>query len=236
MPISTSMTSFGKGEDHVQKAIAKAINKVRSRDYVKNVCGYVNNMVEKQRVIFETNPQFFVFTNGIRDLFGVRAPFVDPAPSQNLCKWTGYAWVEPTDEEMQTVREFVAKIFPRPEERKLMMMIYVATLFGITLQKLIILFGEGRNGKSAMNGLAMESFGMYAYMLNSNALLDKGTSNGPKPDLANLDYLRFSVMREPDDRGRLNMTLARDLTGGNIKPTIAPSTKAILLRLCATTG
>ena len=96
------------------------------------------------------------------------------------------------------------------------MMIFCSALYGITTQKFNIHIGERRNGKSAFNGLALEAFGLYGQTIRANVLLDGSASTGPQLELANLQYKRLTIAREPDDRRKVNCTLLRDRTGGSV--------------------
>ena len=128
----------------------------------------------------------------------------------------GYAWEKPTKEQVDRVRAFTAKIFPREGKRKMTMMIFCSALYGITTRKFNIHIGEGRNGKSAFNGLALEAFGLYGQTIWANVRLDGSASTGPQPELATLQYKRLTIAREPDDRRKANCKLLRDLMGGSV--------------------
>ena len=60
----------------------------------------------------------------------------------------------------------------------------------------------------------MEMFGDYGYVLPSNILLNT-LKTGSNPELANCNFKRFVLVREPDDNHKLNCATIKELTGGN---------------------
>ena len=75
------------------------------------------------------------------------------------------------------------------------MMIFCSALYGITTQRFNIHIGEGRNGKSVCNGLALEAFGLHGQTIMANVLLDRSPSTGPQPELANLQHKHLTISR-----------------------------------------
>jgi len=57
-------------------------------------------------------------------------------------------------------------------------------------------------------------FGNYGYVLPSNVILNP-LKTGSNPEVANLKYKRFVIVREPDSAFKINCSTIKELTGGN---------------------
>lgn len=113
--------------------------------------------------------------------------------------------------------EFLDRIFSGDVE----LIHFVQKALGHTLiggnpeQVLIILFGNGANGKSVLVNTIMDILGRdYAQQMNGETLMMK-TSNGmPRNDLACLEGVRFTAVSETGDKNRLDEALVKQITGG----------------------
>ena len=110
--------------------------------------------------------------------------------------------------------EFIKTIHTNDEIRTFYLTCLSTGLSGQTLEKFIIANGKGGNGKGVINELAMEMFGDYGYVLPSKILLNP-LKTGSNPELANCNFKRFVLVREPDDNYKLNCATIKELTGGN---------------------
>jgi putative DNA primase/helicase len=89
------------------------------------------------------------------------------------------------------------------------------SLTGSTVERmLLILFGEGKNGKSTLLEALRAVLGDYAMRTPTDTLLDKRDSGIPN-DVARLRGVRFVSASEAEEGQRLAEAKIKDLTGGD---------------------
>lgn len=123
--------------------------------------------------------------------------------------------------------------------------------------KFFILYGSGANGKSTFLNTILSLLGDYGIQTPTETLLTKHGSSGNSNDIARLKGARFVSAVEAQEGKSLNVTLIKQLTGGdpiaarflyaehftfypkfklwlgtNHKPTIRENTHAIWRRIC----
>ena len=83
-------------------------------------------------------------------------------------------------------------------------------------QALFLLYGLGSNGKSTFTMLIRRLMGNYGERLDADDLMlkDKRFGGGPKEGIANLRNKRYVVGSELQDGRRLDVSLIKDMTGG----------------------
>lgn len=74
-----------------------------------------------------------------------------------------------------------------------------------------VLTGKGNNGKSALMTAITDVAGTYGDALSNDVLL-KQAARGPAPELMTLKGLRFGLIEETPEEGRLNTKRLKDLT------------------------
>lgn len=132
-----------------------------------------------------------------------------------LTQRTGFNYVEPTNEEMQTVRDMIESIFPDNEIRKTYLSVLKSGLTGIRPEKFFMANGVGRNGKGALNELMRSLLGSsYSYKGNITTLT-RPLKDGPNPEVANMTNKRFVVFNEPNGKDTLKLGNIKSLTGDN---------------------
>jgi len=90
------------------------------------------------------------------------------------------------------------------------------SLTGSTVERmLLILFGEGKNGKSTLLEVLRDILGDYAMRTPTDTLLDKRDSSGIPNDIARLRGVRFVSASEAEEGQRLAEAKIKDLTGGD---------------------
>jgi putative DNA primase/helicase len=90
------------------------------------------------------------------------------------------------------------------------------SLTGVTLERiLLILYGEGKNGKSTLLEVIRSVLGDYAMRTPTETLLAKRDSGGIPNDIARLRGLRFVSASEAEEGQRLAEAKIKDLTGGD---------------------
>ena len=200
-----------------KKNIHSLINQLEKNQNTKDICNdAIIPYIEKNDVVFETNPYMFCFNNKVFDL--EKCEFVAPFKYDYMCISTGYDYTEPTQEQIERLNDIIIKIFPIAEERKLYLTLLSTGLFGTTLEHFILANGSGRNGKGLTNELAEAMFGNYAYTCSNSILLNSlEKSTGANQAIANMNNKRMIFYREPDEsiNVKLNSSIIKELTGGS---------------------
>ena len=113
---------------------------------------------------------------------------------------------------------------------------YMQRFIGYTLtgssqeRALLILHGNGSNGKSLLLKVLRELMGSYARLLNAAVLMKSTTENatGPDANIASLAGRRFIMTSETGNHQRLNENLVKQLTGDEPLSARAPYAKEAL--------
>lgn len=91
------------------------------------------------------------------------------------------------------------------------------SITGKTSERCIfICYGNGRNGKSTLLDLIQFILGDYALRTPTSTLTAKNNDNGIPNDIARLRGARFVFASETEQTHKLNESLIKDLTGGDI--------------------
>ena len=126
---------------------------------------------------------------------------------------TGYDYVKPTKEQMETIKKIIDSIFPNSEIKKTYMSILWTGLTGIHVERFFMANGCGRNGKGLLNELMLIMLGTdYSYTGHINCLT-RPIGSGANPELANLNKKRFVKFEEPNDTDLLQLGNIKKITG-----------------------
>lgn len=113
--------------------------------------------------------------------------------------------------------KFIHEILPDDEVRLFMQRFFGYCLTGSNEEQvLVMLWGEGSNGKSTLVDLMNRIFGSYALVTPVDSLLhtrNKGQGNEATPALARLIGARFVSAAEPDVGDRLAEGAIKNITG-----------------------
>lgn len=84
---------------------------------------------------------------------------------------------------------------------------------------LLILFGNGANGKSTVLGVVRVALGQYAKAADASSFVTDGknvaSAGGPREDLLRLKGARLVYVNEPDEGGELREGMVKAMTGGD---------------------
>ena len=177
------------------------------KDIVETYKEYgVNNDIK-----FDDKWYLFGFTNLVYDLNTYE--FRDYKYDDYISITSGYAWREPTDEELDVMNELINKIMPNKDEKELYLQILATGLEGKCLEKFIIFNGCGGNGKSLMDDMMLCCLGEYA-LIGNNAILFESSKTGSNPEKAKIHKKRFVIFREPPEKNKFENSIVKELTGG----------------------
>ena len=196
-------------------------NKIKEVELIVYKTQWINNIMKEVRTtlknnqitedIFDKQHHLFCFTDAVFDLnTGKRVKF-----EKNLYITTnsGKRYIEPTQEQMETIHKIFVSIFPDEKIRKCYLSILRTGLSGFRLEKVVVANGNGRNGKGLINEMMGHLLGNYYYKLPVDVLTKDINLVGANPQLAQLDNKRFVVCCEPEDGRSIRMNTAKELTG-----------------------
>jgi putative DNA primase/helicase len=83
-------------------------------------------------------------------------------------------------------------------------------------QVMFILYGSGKNGKTATLEILSHLFGEYAINIAAETLMSKRFNEGPRSDIARISNARLVSASEGESGARLAESLVKALTGGDI--------------------
>ena len=218
--------------DTVREHFEKILKTVKDKDYIstlnnlKEICktNKVSNVtrfvIDKMysdhcdtEDIFDNKSYVFAFKNQAFDL-QTGQPY-NIKKEDYITQNTGYEYVKPTKEQMQTVKSVFKSIFPDAEVGKCYLSMLRMCLSGEHPEKLFLANGGGRNGKGLINELMFKLLGAYAYKLSIEVLTKDVKKTGANPELANMHKKRMVLSNEPEDGTKLQMGIIKEITGGN---------------------
>ena len=88
----------------------------------------------------------------------------------------------------------------------------------ISLHKIVVVVGDGRNGKGVMFRAVQKVLGALSWKIKSELLLDQKqvrSTAGPSPELMALRYKRLVVASETDKHRYISASLVKDFSGGD---------------------
>ena len=120
--------------------------------------------------------------------------------------------------EHREILEFFSKIYPDPALRDYCLTLFSACLEGINREQLFyIMTGTGGSGKSMIVDLMSKTFGEYQETLPVTAITRKRADAGSAtPEMIVIKDKRFVSMMEPEEGEKINTSLMKQLTGGDV--------------------
>jgi P4 family phage/plasmid primase-like protien len=160
------------------------------------------------------NPNLLAFNNGILDLSTMTLR--EGLPSDRITITTGIDY-DPKPEFVSEVKRFLAEILPNKSVRDYTLYYLASCLYGENdQQKLVVMTGEGGNGKSLLIKLVEQVMGEYVGTLDVAYITQKRAhSSKASPEILSLRYKRIGIIQEPDKSDVLNMGIVKQLTGND---------------------
>jgi len=178
-----------------------------SKEYFKNK-NFIKNLDE--------NIYVFAFNNGVYDLNTDN--FREGNSNDYITIKTDLDYIENSDKKIrEEIEEFINKILPDKDKRDYMMTLFAYCLNGSTsYEKFNILTGSGGNGKSKLIELFENCIGKYSGKLPVALLTQKRNSpDSASPSLYNMRGKRFCCLQETAEEDKINVSLMKELTGGD---------------------
>ncbi len=202
-----------------QKQILKIVCNLKSAPFIKNIMTLCKIYFFREKFIetLDTNINCIRCPNGVIDL--EKKKFRDGQPEDMLSLSTGieYKIYKEDSEEMQMLRDFYEKLYPDPDLNRYIRE-YDANLLkgGNTSKVILIMSGDGDNGKSVKIDLMGLMLGEYFSVLPTSTVTGKRTqSSGHTAELDGLRGVRFVVLQEPNRRDVFNVGIFKELTGND---------------------
>ena len=197
---------------------------------IKNVVDAFKEYLNHRKDDFDMDdkPYLLAFKNKIYDF--KTKEFREQRKEDYITMSCGYNWIEPTQGQMDLIKELIETIFVNPEIRKCYISILRNACIGICAEKFIIANGGGRNGKGVLNDIMRCALGKYAYKGTCDTLCGK-IKAGANPEVANFHKKRFITFAEPDTQYPINTATMKELSGGgelNARQLYSGNTKTIL--------
>ena len=241
--VNAFMADNGMGEADRETAVRK-IKASRSRvrkQYAKS-CGNMSRVkaaMEAARGRFlvdmrelDADRSSFQTTNGTVRLDVVAAVPEAEDPDERAERWAS-ALADPPDRSSRPTRATAAAFDPSaeaPEWARFIelvmpnaeMRLYLQTLIGLTLfgqegERMIVLLGQGGNGKSTFIRALRRVWGSHAESCRIEMFCEQrgGPSSGPTPEEAVLPGARVYLASEPDVTITMSAAKVKGLTGGD---------------------
>ena len=164
-----------------------------------------------KNIDFDLNWWLFPFENCVFDL--KEKKFRNYKPEDYVSLTCGYIWREPTKQEIDELTMIIYQIQHKEIERNYMLDLFSKALEGKLFENFVIFTGNGGNGKSVIDEIAIKAFGQFGYKAPITILIKNKTSD---PEKASLDKKRLVVFSEPNKEIKLQNNVIRELTNNTI--------------------
>ena len=201
--------------NHQDKRLLSIINKLGNKKNQKYIVDSIIKYIHKTDVEFEQNKNLLVFKNVIFDVQNIK--FIKKGnPEDYMILNTNIDYVQPSEQTIKELDDIINTIFTNKETKKLYLQILYSGLISEGIENFFIANGRGRNGKGLINELYAYLMGEYFYNAPNSILLNE-LKGGNNQQLANMNYKRVCVYREPDTKGynKLNISTIKEITGGD---------------------
>jgi len=169
---------------------------------------------QKHHLEFDRSPHLLGFNNGVYDLLA--GTFRENRNVDFVTMSVGYDYVSIVDEELEILMMVILRKIHLDED---ILELYIQVLCSALLGKNPSLFfcftASGRNGKSMMDELMLETLGQYATKMLVCVLTNE-MKGGPVPEMAKIHLKRFVYMEEPEQNTKMSNANIKYLTGSEI--------------------
>jgi len=220
-PIMLDMEENSDEEEY--EKIRKSYNKLTEISLIVNKTQWLNNISREIKCYLLNNQELTDIFDKQHDLFAFQNVIFDLNTKEKIefhkdlyiTMDCGNKYIEPTQEELDTIHNIFTSIFPNRDILKCYLSILRTGLSGYRLEKLIVANGSGRNGKGLINELFQYLLGGYFIKLPIDMLTKNINLMGANPQIANLHKKRVAISSEPADGCSLRMNTIKEITGCN---------------------
>lgn len=204
-----------KSEDleKVEAEFAKFKKRTRSTNAKKNIIDELKHRMPVEQDEFDVDDMLLNLTDGYINLASGDHHKHDIEKMFSLQANTDYS------DKMEPVvwKQFLEDIFAGDMD----VINFIQKALGYSLtgsireQKMFILHGKGRNGKSIFTETISEILGTYSSNIQADSLMVKQNKGAANSDIARLNNVRFVTSSEPNEGFRFDEGLVKQLTGGD---------------------
>ncbi len=231
--------SFLEDTDPTYEVLRKQINTIADISQLVLKTSWKNNISKEiqslvinrhEEIEFNANGNVIAFKN---KKYNFTTKAFEPILKEEYISYsTGYDWVEPTEKEVDKIKQLICEIFPNEEIKQSYLSIMRTALLGYTKNHFIVANGSGGNGKGLLNELLMFMLGNdYSYNGNISVLVDK-IKGGANPELANIHKKRLVLFKEPNQKDKIQLGNLKQLVDNesiNARGLFQSNTKTELL-------
>ena len=201
-------------------AINKTIKHVGSTSFADSIITFLRPMNSNDNLesLIDNNQNLIAFNNGV--VFDVKTnTYRNIEKDDFISKTMSIPFNEQVDEEAtEAIYNIVSSFFEDPLITNYFLTVLGVSLFTTKHEKLNILTGNGRNGKSLIMNYLNNILGDYATVAESDLLTSK-MKNGVSCSLVNARNTRMILVSEPSSEDgkelKLNNTLIKSITGND---------------------
>jgi len=206
----TDITDDNVGERSERTSWAKqSANRSRLDSMVRLARGIDGIITSHEE--FDTDPWAFGVGNGWIDLRN--GTYYEPDPSKLMMQHTNVPWNP--EAAAPTWERALAEWLPDPETRSYFQRIVGEAAVGqVRDHVLVLIYGDGGNGKGTAIGALAKVFGPY-FVIPHKSLLVKKTHDSHPTEVAELFRKRLAVAAETDRKSKLAEAQVKELTGGD---------------------
>ena len=195
-----------------KKKLKSYENALLSKSKLENVCDLmIGSIRPSDDIEFDYNAYLLAFKNTTFDLLNGKE--VIRTKYDYITSHTNYNWLEPTDDELQTIDKLVKEVLPDENTRKSYLSVLYSGLTKIQQIRFSIATGRGRNGKSVLNELMRDALGNSLSKQGDVLSITKELSTGSNVSVAHLDKKTFVVWSEPKAGEALRFENIKQFTG-----------------------
>jgi hypothetical protein len=205
-----TMGNINQAKENELKQLINLRKKINNLSKIKNVAECVIIQLEqKEYNIDNVSPNIFCFKNVAFNMISRKKYTVNKY--DYISYNTGYDYVEPTQEQINTVKTILQEIQPDPEIFKSLLSVLRCGCIGKQNPYFVLFNGGGCNGKGLILEHYKEVLGKYFTYSNKDFLLTP-IKQGANTTLANLHARRMVVFSEPEDNEKINAGTLKQIT------------------------
>lgn len=189
------------------------INKLTTLKFCKTILEKVQILTNRDVNPFDNDSFLVGFENGVYDL--KENDFRPYNDEDMISQTTGYNYEKPSKDDVRKLLDWFDKIMPLKDVRDFLLKVLSTSLYGHTLQNLVILTGRGGNGKDCLIDLLKDTLGSKYYYTGNSAVLQRPLQSGANPEIANLHKRRLVIYNEPTKQQKLCCATLKHLTGSS---------------------
>ena len=125
------------------------------------------------------------------------------------------SFTEPDTDKIRLLKRYFGEIFPMKKDFEVFKNMIGCAVRGEHQKRLLVIYGNGHNGKSSFLPLLMRALGGYAVVTSNDLLTEDISTSKPRSDLQRLQNRRLAIIQEPSTQKQFNSSALKAITGGD---------------------